>query len=92
MPVISYQHLPEHPLSLPPCLVISLLFYTVFIFIRARYDDTIMSYPYCEQTDVYSYGLMLWELITLKPLFVRPKEYKGEYFTIITSIFGYSDP
>lgn len=46
--------------------------------LKARYDDSIMSYPYCEQTDVYSFGLMLWELITLKPLFVRPKEYKGK--------------
>eukprot|EP01128_Nolandella_sp_AFSM9_P006224 TRINITY_DN3151_c0_g1_i1.p1 TRINITY_DN3151_c0_g1~~TRINITY_DN3151_c0_g1_i1.p1 ORF type:complete len:824 (-),score=169.85 TRINITY_DN3151_c0_g1_i1:258-2705(-) len=46
--------------------------------LKARYDDTIMSYPYCEETDVYSFGLMLWELITLKPLFVRPKEYKGK--------------
>src|SRR5690606_26366651 len=37
--------------------------------LRARYDKSISIYPYSEKTDVYSYGLMLWELLSLKPLF-----------------------
>lgn len=39
-------------------------------------------YPYSEKTDVYSFSLMLWEVITLKPLFVRPREYEGKVFTL----------
>ena len=40
---------------------------------RARYDKSISVYPYSEKTDVYSYGLMLWELLSLKPLFPNIK-------------------
>eukprot|EP01130_Rhizamoeba_saxonica_P013786 TRINITY_DN5920_c0_g1_i1.p1 TRINITY_DN5920_c0_g1~~TRINITY_DN5920_c0_g1_i1.p1 ORF type:complete len:526 (-),score=106.59 TRINITY_DN5920_c0_g1_i1:27-1604(-) len=46
--------------------------------LRARYDDSITIYPYGEVSDVYSFGLMFWELLTLKPLFLRPREYKGK--------------
>uniref|UniRef100_A0A6B2L2L3 Protein kinase domain-containing protein n=1 Tax=Arcella intermedia TaxID=1963864 RepID=A0A6B2L2L3_9EUKA len=46
--------------------------------LKARYDESITIYPYSEKTDVYSFGLMFWELVTLKPLFIRPKEYKGK--------------
>lgn len=37
--------------------------------LRARYDKSIPIYPYSEKTDVYSYALMFWELLALKPLF-----------------------
>eukprot|EP01129_Flabellula_baltica_P006020 TRINITY_DN2218_c0_g1_i1.p1 TRINITY_DN2218_c0_g1~~TRINITY_DN2218_c0_g1_i1.p1 ORF type:complete len:795 (+),score=145.22 TRINITY_DN2218_c0_g1_i1:40-2424(+) len=46
--------------------------------LRARYNESITVYPYCEKTDVYSFGLMLWEILTLKPVYVRPKDYKGK--------------
>lgn len=46
--------------------------------LRARYNETQCEYAYSEKTDVYSFGLMLWELISLKPLFVRPKGYAGK--------------
>jgi serine/threonine protein kinase len=44
--------------------------------LRARYDKTISIYPYSEKTDVYSFGLMLWELVSLKQLFptIKGKE------------------
>jgi serine/threonine protein kinase len=37
--------------------------------LRARYDSSISTYPYSEKTDVYAFGLMLWELVTLEQLF-----------------------
>jgi serine/threonine protein kinase len=37
--------------------------------LRARADKNITIYAYCPQTDVYSFGLMLWELVTVMPLF-----------------------
>jgi serine/threonine protein kinase len=37
--------------------------------LRARADKNITIYQYCPQTDVYSFGLMLWELVTVMPLF-----------------------
>mmetsp|Transcript_12616 Transcript_12616/g.14037 ORF Transcript_12616/g.14037 Transcript_12616/m.14037 type:complete len:733 (+) Transcript_12616:25-2223(+) len=44
--------------------------------LRARYDSTISVFDYCDKTDVYSFGLMLWELMTLQPLFpsIKGKE------------------
>lgn len=49
--------------------------------LRARYDKSITIYPYSEKTDVYSYGLMLWELLSLKPLFpnIKGKEDLTKY-------------
>eukprot|EP01127_Copromyxa_protea_P019571 TRINITY_DN6391_c0_g1_i3.p1 TRINITY_DN6391_c0_g1~~TRINITY_DN6391_c0_g1_i3.p1 ORF type:complete len:828 (+),score=128.23 TRINITY_DN6391_c0_g1_i3:229-2484(+) len=35
-------------------------------------------YEYSEKTDIYSYGLILWEIVSLKALFVRPREYAGK--------------
>eukprot|EP01127_Copromyxa_protea_P015736 TRINITY_DN4579_c0_g1_i2.p1 TRINITY_DN4579_c0_g1~~TRINITY_DN4579_c0_g1_i2.p1 ORF type:complete len:434 (-),score=80.16 TRINITY_DN4579_c0_g1_i2:38-1156(-) len=46
--------------------------------LRIRYNDSTGPYPYSEKTDVYSFSLMLWEVVTLKPLFVRPREYEGK--------------
>jgi len=46
--------------------------------LKARYDDDILVYLYSEKTDVYSFSLMLWEIISLKPLYKRPREYKGK--------------
>eukprot|EP01121_Diplochlamys_sp_Union-15-3_P018905 TRINITY_DN6992_c0_g1_i2.p1 TRINITY_DN6992_c0_g1~~TRINITY_DN6992_c0_g1_i2.p1 ORF type:complete len:402 (+),score=51.81 TRINITY_DN6992_c0_g1_i2:162-1208(+) len=37
--------------------------------LRARIDETISEYPYCEKTDVYGFGYLLYEIITLEPLF-----------------------
>jgi serine/threonine protein kinase len=44
--------------------------------LRARFDKSISVYQYSEKTDVYSFGLMLWELLSLKPLFpfIKGKE------------------
>eukprot|EP01125_Pyxidicula_operculata_P014413 TRINITY_DN4795_c0_g1_i5.p1 TRINITY_DN4795_c0_g1~~TRINITY_DN4795_c0_g1_i5.p1 ORF type:complete len:537 (-),score=76.51 TRINITY_DN4795_c0_g1_i5:14-1624(-) len=41
--------------------------------LKARYDKNITVYPYNEKTDVYGYALMLWELITLEPVFPNIK-------------------
>jgi serine/threonine protein kinase len=49
--------------------------------LKIRYDthaDEIDFYPYSEKTDVYSFGLILWELVSLKTLFHRPKHYAGK--------------
>jgi hypothetical protein len=52
------------------------------IIFRIRYDERKepdeLQYYYSEKTDVYSFGLILWELISLKPLFARPKQYSGK--------------
>lgn len=41
--------------------------------LRARYDRSITVYPYSEKTDVYGFGLMLWELMTVDQLFPHIK-------------------
>lgn len=41
--------------------------------LRARYDKNITVYPYSEKTDVYGYGLMMWEILTLEALFPHIK-------------------
>jgi hypothetical protein len=44
-----------------------------------RYNESEdVEYHYSEKTDVYSFGLILWELMALKPLFNRPKHYAGK--------------
>jgi len=57
--------------------------------LRARYDKSISVYPYSEKTDVYSFGLMLWELISLQPLFptIKGKEELTQYV-----LAGYRPP
>ena len=37
--------------------------------LRARANKATRLYPYGPQTDVYSFGLILWELVTRQPLF-----------------------
>ena len=39
----------------------------------SRYDKTITSYPYSPKTDTYGFGLILWELVSLDPLFPHIK-------------------
>lgn len=47
--------------------------------LRMRYNESEdVEYHYSEKTDVYSFGLILWELMSLKPLFTRPKQYAGK--------------
>lgn len=53
--------------------------------LRARFTDSVTIFPYGEKTDVYSYGLMFWEILTLQTLYNRPREYKGKVFLLILS-------
>eukprot|EP00028_Trichosphaerium_sp_Am-I-7-wt_P012674 CAMPEP_0168518466 /NCGR_PEP_ID=MMETSP0405-20121227/6728_1 /TAXON_ID=498012 /ORGANISM="Trichosphaerium sp, Strain Am-I-7 wt" /LENGTH=901 /DNA_ID=CAMNT_0008538801 /DNA_START=84 /DNA_END=2789 /DNA_ORIENTATION=+ len=39
--------------------------------LRARESDGTMVYPYSEKSDIYSYSLLLWELVAGTPVFPR---------------------
>ncbi|XP_049851949.1 dual specificity protein kinase shkC-like [Schistocerca gregaria] len=39
--------------------------------LRARYDKSMPVYQYTEKTDVYSFGLIFWEMISYKQLFAN---------------------
>uniref|UniRef100_A0A6B2L2T9 Protein kinase domain-containing protein n=1 Tax=Arcella intermedia TaxID=1963864 RepID=A0A6B2L2T9_9EUKA len=41
--------------------------------LQARYSKHSVIYPYSEKTDVYGFGLILWELLALEPLFPNVK-------------------
>eukprot|EP01126_Amoeba_proteus_P009255 TRINITY_DN13508_c0_g1_i12.p1 TRINITY_DN13508_c0_g1~~TRINITY_DN13508_c0_g1_i12.p1 ORF type:complete len:538 (-),score=117.89 TRINITY_DN13508_c0_g1_i12:198-1811(-) len=48
--------------------------------LKVRFDESIRQsvYAYSEKTDVYSFGLLFWEIFTLKALYIRPREYSGK--------------
>jgi hypothetical protein len=37
-----------------------------------------VTYPYTESSNVFTFGLILWEVMTLKNLYDRPREYAGK--------------
>jgi hypothetical protein len=45
----------------------------IIFFVNARYDKSVSSYPYSTKTDAYGFGLILWELVSLEPLFPHIK-------------------
>eukprot|EP01127_Copromyxa_protea_P007622 TRINITY_DN1752_c0_g1_i1.p1 TRINITY_DN1752_c0_g1~~TRINITY_DN1752_c0_g1_i1.p1 ORF type:complete len:462 (+),score=78.23 TRINITY_DN1752_c0_g1_i1:256-1641(+) len=41
-------------------------------------DEQDKDFPVTEKANVYTLGLIIWEVLTLKPLYTRPKEFEGK--------------
>lgn len=47
--------------------------------LRERFINKTHTYQYCEKTDVYSFGLIWWQVLTKKnPFMDRPNKYQGK--------------
>lgn len=70
--------------SAPELLAYSFLHQNLLTWLRIRYPHLTTAptekkeYPYSEKTDIYSFGLIWWQILTKRdPFLPRPRDFKG---------------